>query len=185
MILHLVPDVWTSEPSVQSRWLDADCTAHVSILKMCTVYYAVLIRVPACAWKYRLWVLLDKYRAGLQLLPQVCEVCFVKNIKSRKSDQRMWYSPYIHTRFIKTNSGVNLSRKPGLDICCDLPQHLQGVPRTGTVLPVVFEFLHRILSVRTSILLASSLIKSSFIWNVTRSNSRVTWMAVFAQFCFM
>ena len=39
----------------------------------------------------------------------------------------------IHdTRSIKTNSGVNLSRKPGLDLCCDLLQHLQGVPRTCT-----------------------------------------------------
>ena len=35
-----------------------------------------------------------------------------------------------HTRSIKTNSAVNLSRKPGLDVCCDLLQHLQGVPRT-------------------------------------------------------
>ena len=35
-----------------------------------------------------------------------------------------------HTRSIKTNSGVSLSRKPGLDLCCDLLQHLQGVPRT-------------------------------------------------------
>ena len=30
-------------------------------------------------------------------------------------------------RFIKTNSAVNLSRKPGLDLSCDLLQHLQGV----------------------------------------------------------
>ena len=35
-----------------------------------------------------------------------------------------------HTRSIKTNSAVNLSRKPGLDLCCDLLQHLQGVLRT-------------------------------------------------------
>ena len=35
-----------------------------------------------------------------------------------------------HTRSIKTNSAVNLKRKPGLDLCCDLLQHLQGVPRT-------------------------------------------------------
>ena len=35
-----------------------------------------------------------------------------------------------HTRAIKTSLGVNLSRKPGLDLCCDLLQHLQGVPRT-------------------------------------------------------
>ena len=37
----------------------------------------------------------------------------------------------IHdTRSIKTNSAVNLSRKPEPDFCCDLLQHLQGVPRT-------------------------------------------------------
>ena len=35
-----------------------------------------------------------------------------------------------HTRAIKTNSAVNVSRKPGLDLCCDLLQHLRGVPRT-------------------------------------------------------
>ena len=39
-----------------------------------------------------------------------------------------------HTRSIKTNSAVNLSRKHGLDPCCDLLQHLQGVPRTCTFL---------------------------------------------------
>ena len=32
-----------------------------------------------------------------------------------------------HTRSIKTISSVNLSRKPGLDLCCDLLQSLQGV----------------------------------------------------------
>ena len=32
-----------------------------------------------------------------------------------------------HTRSIKTNSADNLSRKPGLDLCCDLLGHLQGV----------------------------------------------------------
>ena len=35
-----------------------------------------------------------------------------------------------HTRSIKTNSTVNLSRKPGLDLGCDLLQHIKGVPRT-------------------------------------------------------
>ena len=35
-----------------------------------------------------------------------------------------------HTRSIEINSAVNLSRKPGLDVSCDLLQHLQGVPRT-------------------------------------------------------
>ena len=31
-----------------------------------------------------------------------------------------------HTRSIKTNSAVDLSPKPGLDLWCDLLQHLQG-----------------------------------------------------------
>ena len=52
-----------------------------------------------------------------------------------------------HTRSIKTNSGVNLSRKPGLDLCCDLLQHLQGVPRTCSFYIII----------RTSILLVPSL----------------------------
>ena len=34
------------------------------------------------------------------------------------------------TRSIKANSAVDLSRKPELDLCCDLLQHLQGVQRT-------------------------------------------------------
>ena len=51
-----------------------------------------------------------------------------------------------HTRSINTNSAVNLSRKPGLDLCCDLLQHLQGVPRTCS-LDII----------RTSILLVPSL----------------------------
>ena len=51
-----------------------------------------------------------------------------------------------HTHSIKTNSVVNLSRKPGLDLCCDL-QHLQGVPRTWSFYIIL----------RTSILLVPSL----------------------------
>ena len=35
-----------------------------------------------------------------------------------------------HTRSINTNSAVNLSPKVALDLCCDLLQHLRGVPRT-------------------------------------------------------
>ena len=57
-----------------------------------------------------------------------------------------------HTRATKTNSAVNLSRKPGLDLCCDLLQHLQGVPRTCSFYIII----------RTSILLVPSL-KLSFI----------------------
>ena len=57
-----------------------------------------------------------------------------------------------HTRSIKTNSAVNLSRKPGLDLCCDLLLRLQGVPRTYSFYKII----------RTSILLFPSL-KLSFI----------------------
>ena len=47
-----------------------------------------------------------------------------------------------HTRSIKTNNAVNLSRKPGLDLCCDLLQHLQGVLQYVPVdfFPGVFTF---------------------------------------------
>ena len=69
-----------------------------------------------------------------------------------------------HTRSIK--AAVNLSRKPGLDLCCDLLQHLQGLSRTCSF---------HIIIIRTSILLVPSL-KLSFLWNVTRSNSRIIWM---------
>ena len=49
---------------------------------------------------------------------------------------------YIHhTRSIKTNSAVNLSRKPGLDLCCDLLQHLQGVPRTSSFLVFTLSYV--------------------------------------------
>ena len=46
-------------------------------------------------------------------------------------EQKKWWECDIHhTRSIKTNSDVNLSRKPGLDLCCDRLQHLRAVPRT-------------------------------------------------------
>ena len=44
-----------------------------------------------------------------------------------------------HTRFIKTNSAVNLNRKPGLTLYGILLQHLQGVLRTSR--DFVFSFL--------------------------------------------
>ena len=52
------------------------------------------------------------------------------HILSRAGEEVMRECDMHHTRAIKTNSGVNLSRKPGLDLCCDLLQRLQGVPRT-------------------------------------------------------
>ena len=52
------------------------------------------------------------------------------HILSRAGEEVMRECDMHHTRAIKTNSGVNLSRKPGLDLCCDLLQHLQRVPCT-------------------------------------------------------
>ena len=75
-----------------------------------------------------LWELLDKHRADLKLLPpQVCEMCFVIYISRAEQVIR---ECDIHPRSIKTNSAVNLSRKPGLDLCSDLLKHLQGLIRT-------------------------------------------------------
>ena len=59
----------------------------------------------------------------------------------------------IHHTRAKTDSAVNLSRKPGLDVCCDLLQHLQGVRRTCSFYIII----------RASILLVLSSLKLSFI----------------------
>ena len=95
------------------------------------------------------------------------------HVLSRAEGEVMKECNIHHTRAIKIDSAVNLSRKPGLDLCCDLLQHLQGVPR-----PCSFYII-----IRTSILLVPSSLKLSFVRNVTISNSRIIWMACFAQFC--
>ena len=46
-----------------------------------------------------------------------------------------------HTRSMKTNSAVNLSGKPGLDVCCDLLHHLQRVPRTCTFHIIIYTYI--------------------------------------------
>ena len=62
-----------------------------------------------------------------------------------------------HTRSIRTNSAINLSLKPGLELCCDLLQHLQEVPRTC----ILFSF-DMMYTMRTFILLVPSLELSSY-----------------------
>ena len=57
---------------------------------------------------------------------------------SRAKEEVMRECDIHHTRSIKTNSSVNMSRKPELDLCCDLLQHLEGVQRTCCVVRVVF-----------------------------------------------
>ena len=44
---------------------------------------------------------------------------------SRAEEEVMRACDFHHTRSIKTNSAVNLIRKPGLDVCCDLLQQMQ------------------------------------------------------------
>ena len=60
----------------------------------------------------------------------VYEMCFVIYLVLSRAEEVMRECDIHHTRAIKTNSAVNLSCKPGLDLCCDLLQHLQEVPRT-------------------------------------------------------
>ena len=57
-----------------------------------------------------------------------CVKCALKYIS--RAEEVMRECDIHHTRSIKTNSGVNLSCKAGQDLCCDLLQHLRGVPRT-------------------------------------------------------
>ena len=96
-----------------------------------------------------------------------CVKCALLYVKSRRSNENVIFNIHVRSRL----SAVNLSRKPGLDLCCDLLQHLQGVPRSCSFYKII----------RTSILLVPSL-KLSFNWSVTRSNSRIIWMAFFINF---
>ena len=78
-----------------------------------------------------LWVLLDKHRAGLQLLlQQVCEMCFCHISRAAEEQEAMRECDIHHARPIRTSSAINLSRKLELDLCCDLLPHLQGVSTT-------------------------------------------------------
>ena len=74
--------------------------------------------------------------------------CHVLGVLSR-AEEVMRECDIHRTRAIKANSAVNLNREPGLDLCCDLMQHLQGVPRTCSFSIIT----------RTSILLVPSSLK--------------------------
>ena len=76
-----------------------------------------------------LWVLLDKYRAGLQLLlPQVCEICFVIYYQEQ---EKKWWENVIFTIHVLSRLTALLTWAASLGwTCCDLLQRLQGVPRT-------------------------------------------------------
>ena len=119
-----------------------------------------MIEDDGCETLLEIWlcVLRDKYRAGLQLLPQVCEMRFV----IRCQEQKKWWENVIFTmRTIKTNSAVNLSRKLGLDRCCDLLQHLRGVPRTCSFYIII----------RTSILL---IISTQIVFHMERNQIQLS-----------
>ena len=65
------------------------------------------------------------------------------HILSRAEEEVMRECDINYTRAINTSSAVNLSRKPGLDLCCDLLQHLPGVPRTCSF---TLSYVHRFYS---------------------------------------
>ena len=94
-----------------------------------------------------------------------------------KEQKKCWENVIFTIRVLsRLTALLNLSRKkPGLDLCCDLLHHLQAVPRTCS--------FHKI--GRTSIFLLVQSLKLTFIWNVTRPNSRIIWMVYFHQFCFI
>ena len=92
-----------------------------------------------------LWKLLDKCHAGLKLpLPHTG----VRNIPCHvsRAEEVMRARDTRHTRSIKTNSTVNLSCKPGLDLCGDLVQRLQGVPRTCSFIVLTSSYVQRFCS---------------------------------------
>ena len=110
-----------------------------------------------------LWVLLDKYRAGLQLLlSQVCEMRFVTYYE----EQKKWWENVIFIIHVLPRLTALLTWAASLGWtsavpCCNIFREYHA--------PVVFtlSYAHRF-----------------FIWNVTISNSRIIWMAFFAHFFF-
>ena len=68
-------------------------------------------------------------------------LCHISRAEEKVMRERVAH----HTRSIKTNGGVHLSRKPRADLCYILLQHLQGVCTTYLG-PVVFCFLSFTLS---------------------------------------
>ena len=74
-----------------------------------------------------LWVLLDNYRAGLQLLlPQVCEICLVIY-----QEQNKWWDNMIFTIRVLSRLTALLTWAASLGwTFAVLLQHLQGILRT-------------------------------------------------------
>ena len=81
-------------------------------------------------WKIKIQLATASAAATIyQRCHYVCVKCALSYVS--RAEEVMIECDIHHTRSIKTNSGVNLSRKPGLDLCWDLLQHyLQGVPLT-------------------------------------------------------
>ena len=137
---HYTSGVITCELVVLPSWHCFRNPDALDLSTQCPVVIEEGTRRAVARHRLKVWRLtnmfqfLKKYRAGLQLLRQVCEMCFViqsTRYVSRAEEEVMREECDIHhTRSIKTNSAVNLGRKPGLDLCCDLLQHVQGVPRT-------------------------------------------------------
>ena len=116
------------------------------------------------------WVLLDKYRAGLQLpSPQVCEMCFVIYLLSRAGEEVM--RAYIHV-LSRLTALLTWATSPGwtsAETCCNVYKEYHA--------SVVFTLSY----VRQ--FCSSHHHSNCLIWNVTRSEFRNIWMSFFAWLC--
>ena len=120
-----------------------------------------------------LWVLLDKYRTGQQLLlPQVCEMCFVTY------QEQKWWENVIFTIRV-------LSRRTALLTWAASPGWISAVTRCNiyreyhvSVYIIVFTRCYH-----TNVDFARPITQIVFhAWNVTRFNSRIIWMTVLLNF---
>ena len=81
-----------------------------------------------------LWVLFDQYRAGMELLlPQVCEMCFVIYREQKKCWENLIFTIRVLSRLTAL---LTWAASLGWT-CCDLLQHVQGVPRTCSFYVIV------------------------------------------------
>ena len=101
-------------------------------------------------------------------------ICHIPGIIKSRSDERMWYSPYVHvlSRLTALLTWAASLGWTSAVTCCNIYREYHATCSFYII-------------IRPSILLVPSSLKLSFRWNVTRSNSRTIWMALFAQFCFV
>ena len=156
MLLQLYTSgVITCELVVRPSWhcfRNPDALDPSLFSTLCPVVIEEDSRRAVARRRLELWlrVLLDKRRAGLQLLlPQVCEICFVIYYQEQG---KKWWDKVIFTIRVLSGQTAVLTWAASLGwtsavTCCNIYREYH--------VPVVFEFLHH--HIRTSILLALSL----------------------------